>query len=161
MSIRVRQFVDADGPRFAELNLRWIEELFGVEESDRSQLGDPKSTILEPGGTIAIAELDGAVVGCGALIPPHYQPTDGRRWLEVVKMATDPKAQGRGVGAMVLDFLIDIARRQGCEALWLETNDSLGAATRLYERTGFRRLSRNDCWPTPYARCNLQMVLNL
>lgn len=161
MSVQVRPFTEADGSAFAKLNLRWIEELFGIEESDRRQLENPWKAIIEPGGTIAIAEIDGEAIGCGALVPPHHDPDDGRKWLELVKMATSPEAQGQGVGAKVLDFLINEAKRQDCEAIWLETNDKLGAATRLYERKGFRRLASEEAWPTPYARCNLQMVLEL
>ncbi len=151
----------ADAAAFASLNLRWIEEMFGVEESDRKQLLDPLGTIIEPGGTIAIAELDGAIVGCGALIVPHIDPGDGRNWFELVKMATHPAAQGKGVGMAVLDFLTHYAKALGAGAIWLETNDRLGAATRLYQRKGFRRLDHGELWPTPYARCNLQMVLEL
>lgn len=161
MTLTIRHFRDSDAEAFAQLNLRWIKESFGVEESDSKQLKDPQGTILSPGGTIAIAELDGTVVGCGALIPPHHRPKDGLNWFEIVKMATSPQAQGKGVGGQVLDFLIEEARQQAGEAIWLETNDMLTAATRLYERKGFRRLSCEELWPTPYARCNLQMVLTL
>ena len=158
MTVSIRYFAAGDASKFRELNLRWIREHFGVEESDSKQLEDPQATILDPGGTIAIAEFDGNVVGCGALVPPHHVPDDGRKWLELVKMATDPSAQGRGVASAVLDFLFDSARQQGSDAIWLETNDRLGAATRLYERKGFRRLECGELWPTPYERCNLQMV---
>lgn len=161
MTLIVRKFTDEDAEDFARLNLRWIKEMFGVEESDSKQLHDPQGTILEPGGMIAIAELDGEVVGCGALVPPHHTPDDETEWLELVKMATDPHAQGNGIGSHIMDFLIDQAKARGCEAIWLETNDRLGAATRLYERKGFRRLEERELWPTPYERCNLQMVLDL
>ncbi|WFL77046.1 GNAT family N-acetyltransferase [Altererythrobacter arenosus] len=161
MTLIVRRYHDDDAEDFAQLNLRWIEEMFGVEESDRQQLLDPQGSILDPGGVIAIAELDGEVVGCGALVPPHHSPDDGQEWLELVKMATDPDAQGKGVASQVMTFLIDEARARGCDALWLETNDRLGAATRLYERKGFQRLEGDELWPTPYQRCNLQMVLEL
>lgn len=161
MTVQARSFRQGDAGDFARLNLRWIEELFGVEDSDRQQLGDPEAAIIAQGGTIAMAEVDGEVVGCGALAPPHVSPGDGRKWLEVVKMATDPAAQGQGAAGAVMDFLIAAARRQGCDALWLETNDTLAAALRLYERKGFRRLGEHELWPTPYARCNCQMVLTL
>ena len=161
MSLTVRPFRDDDAEAFRELNLRWIREFFGVEESDSMQLDDPRRAILEQGGTIAIAELNGRPVGCGALVPPHHVPDDGRQWLELVKMATDPSAQGKGVASAVLDFLFDAAQKQGCNAIWLETNDRLVAATRLYERKGFRRLACDELWPTPYERCNLQMVREL
>ena len=161
MSLHVRAFRSSDAADFARLNLRWIEEYFGVEDSDRAQLGDPEAAIVAPGGTIAMAEVDGEVVGCGALVPPHITPEDGRTWLEVVKMATDPAAQGKGAAGAVMDFLIAAAREQGCDALWLETNDTLSAALHLYERKGFKRLGEDELWPTPYARCNCQMVLTL
>lgn len=162
MSLAVRPFRDdKDVEIFRELNLRWIRQFFGVEDSDSRQLDDPRKAILEPGGTIAIAEWDGKPVGCGALVPPHHVRDDGRHWLELVKMATDPSAQGKGVASAVLDFLFEVAREQGCEAIWLETNDKLDAATRLYERKGFRKLACNELWPTPYERCNLQMVREL
>lgn len=161
MSVVVRSYRPEDAKAFADLNLRWIRELFGVEESDSKQLDDPQAAILDPGGVIAIAELDGNAVGCGALVPPHHLPDDGRKWLELVKMATDPAAQGRGIAGLVLDFLVAHARKEGADAIWLETNDQLKAATRLYERKGFRRLECNELWPTPYERCNLQMIREL
>ena len=65
------------------------------------------------------------------------------------------------MGSAVLDYLIAIARERGAEAIWLETNDRLGAATRLYDRKGFKPLSKDEEHPTPYSRCNLQMVLTL
>ena len=92
---------------------------------------------------------------------PHMSPPDGRKWLEVVKMATDPDAQGHGLGGAIMDYLIDCALQAGAAALWLETNDKLAAATRLYERKGFKRLTDAEQWPTPYERCNLQMALEL
>lgn len=161
MTLLVRRFAIEDANDFAGLNLRWIEEMFGVEESDRKQLEDPLGSILKPGGVIAVAELDGRVVGCGALVPPHHAPDDGSVWLELVKMATDPDVQRNGIGSRILDYLIDLAKSRGCEAIWLETNDQLDSATRLYERKGFRRLREREFWPTPYMRCNLQMVLDL
>ena len=161
MTLIIRHFRDGDEYDFAALNLRWIREFFGVEESDSTQLNDPRGVILDKGGMIAIAELDGTAVGTAALMQPHHQPDDGLKWLEMVKMATDPRVQGQGIAAQVIDFLVDQARTRGTDAIWLETNDRLDAATRLYERKGFRKLACAELWPTPYERCNLQMVLEL
>ena len=161
MTFLIRDFRAGDEAAFAALNLRWIEEYFGVEESDRRQLENPVTTLLDPGGAIVLAEVDGRVVGCGALAVPHEPVSDGRKWLEVVKMATDPSAQGSGLGSAILDRLIEIARERGANALWLETNSRLDAATRLYRRKGFRALEAHELRHTPYARCNLQMVRDL
>ena len=161
MTVLVRDFRSGDEAAFAALNLRWIEEYFGVEESDRRQLENPVAAILDPGGAIVLAELEGRVVGCGALVVPHEAASDGRSRLEVVKMATDPSAQGLGLGSAILDRLIEIAKGREVDALWLETNSRLEAATRLYQRKGFRALEAHELRHTPYARCNLQMVRDL
>lgn len=157
----VRSFRQGDEAAFAALNFRWIDELFGAEEEDRRLLENPQAMILDRGGYIAIAENEGSVVGTGALLIASHPPRGGDQWGEIVKMATDPNAQGKGVGGAVIDHLIKQARAKEMAGLWLETNDRLKAATALYERKGFERLSAGELWETPYARCNLQMVLRL
>lgn len=156
----VRAFTPTDAAAFAALNRRWIEEFFGMENEDRRLLEAPEAAILEPGGYIAIAEQGGRVIGTGALILPSPEPGKPRM-AELVKMATDAAAQGQGVGSAVIDHLLDIARQAGVEMIWLETNDRLKAATALYQRKGFRALEPDEENPTPYSRCNLQMVLEL
>lgn len=158
---QVRPFIPADAPAFAALNRRWIEEMFGMEEKDIRQLEHPKAAILDQGGFIAVADADGWVIGTGAIVPASAAPDDGRKWLEVIKMATEPSAQGRGIGASILTRLLDFARENGADAVWLETNQKLEAATALYEKHGFRKLEGDEAWHSPYDRCNLQMVLEL
>lgn len=158
---QICDFKLADAPAFAALNRRWIEEMFGMEEKDRRQLEHPQITILDPGGYIAVADASGWVVGTGAFLPAAHAPDDGHTWFEIVKMATDPSAQGQGIGAAILDQLIDEARSRGADRIWLETNRQLEAATALYERKGFVALEEGDQWETPYERCNLQMTLTL
>jgi putative acetyltransferase len=156
----VRAYQSADARAFAELNRRWIEEYFGMEDEDRRVLEAPEEAILKPGGYIAIAEENGEAIGTGALILPETKSGE-TRWGELVKMATDPASQGKGVGGAVLDHLIAFARTSGVEKIWLETNDRLTAATALYQRKGFRALEAHEKHPTPYSRCNLQMILDL
>jgi len=132
-----------------------------LEASDREQLEELEASILGKGGRIVIAELDGVVVGTGAILPPHHEPDDGRKWLEIVKMAARKDLRGQGIGRAVMDALIVQARAMAADAIWLETNADLKAAVRLYERSGFRHLGADELWPTPYARCNVQMALLL
>lgn len=156
---RVRPFMPGDAPSFAALNRRWIEELFGIEEQDIRQLEHPQAAILDNGGFIACADANGWVIGTGAILPAAHPPDDGRKWMEIIKMATEPAMQGRGIGAAILTRLFDFARENGADAIWLETNAKLEAATALYEKSGFRALTSEEAWPSPYDRCNLQMVL--
>lgn len=157
----IRPFRPADAPAFAALNKRWIEELFELEDSDRRQLENPRTAILDKGGFIAIADANGWVVGTGAILPAARPPDDGKTWYEVIKMTTDLAAQRQGIGSAIMLRLLEFARECGAEAVWLETNAKLEAATALYQRHGFRILGSDELWPTPYDRCNLQMVLDL
>ena len=158
---QIRDFTPRDAPAFASLNRAWIEEMFGMEDKDRRQLEHPVKTIIEPGGYIAVADAKGWVVGTGAVLPAAFAPDDGNTWMEIVKMATEPSAQGQGIGAAVLDRLVDVARERGANRIWLETNSQLEAATALYEKKGFVALSDAENWDTPYLRCNLQMAMEL
>lgn len=157
----IRDFTARDAPAFAALNRRWIEEMFGMAEKDTRQLQHPQNSILDPGGYIAIADANGWVVGTGAIIPAAFAPDDGKCWMEIIKMATEPSAQGQGIGAAVLDRLLQFARQNGADRVWLETNSKLEAASALYQRNGFVALPKDEEWDTPYLTCDVQMVLDL
>ncbi len=157
----IRAFEPRDAAAFAGLNRRWIDALFEIEEKDRFQLENPQSAILDKGGYIAIAEANGWIIGTGAILPAAHAPDDGKNWYEIVKMSTDIAAQRMGIGSAILTKLIDYAKNHGGDAIWLETNDRLEAATLLYRKTGFSDLKPDEAWQTPYERCNLQMVMQL
>jgi len=158
---KIRPFQPADAPAFAALNRRWIEADFGMETKDFQQLEHPQGAILDKGGFIAMADAGGWVIGTGAILPASLAPDDGRCWMELIKMTTDLSAQRKGVGSAILTRLLDFAREEKADAVWLETNSRLEAATGLYEKFGFTPLEGASQWETPYDRCNLQMVLEL
>lgn len=150
----LRTFRPGDEAAFQHLNEDWISKHFAIEAADRAVLGDPRTHILDPGGQICFAELDGSVVGCCALVvvAPHE--------LELAKMTVAESARGRGIGRRLLLFAIDEARRMGAHRLYLESNKRAAAAVHLYEQLGFRHL------PTPqheskYARADVFMELPL
>ncbi|MEO1576638.1 MAG: GNAT family N-acetyltransferase [Pseudomonadota bacterium] len=72
----------------------------------------------------ALAFLDERVVGTGRLTP------DGR----IGRMAVLKEARGHGVGAAVLDFLVDVARQSGQDEVQLHAQSH---ALAFYERAGF------------------------
>jgi ribosomal protein S18 acetylase RimI-like enzyme len=53
-------------------------------------------------------------------------------------MATAPEQRGRGIGAAILDALVEHARSQGATRVWCNARTP---ALRLYERAGFERES--------------------
>ncbi|MCR9271314.1 MAG: GNAT family N-acetyltransferase [Hyphomonadaceae bacterium] len=155
-SLIVRDFKTSDAVAFHDLNMAWVEEFFTVEAEDRAQLQDPQTYILDKGGAILIADLDGEPIGTAGLVPGH-----GEGVLELIKMSARKDIQGQGIGRALMDAVVAKAIEMGARQIWLETNTSLEAALALYRKTGFRELTGDELTPTPYDRCNCQMVLDL
>lgn len=76
-----------------------------------------------------VAELDGKVVGCGAL---HVLWADLG---EVRTVAVDPKVKGLGVGHAVVDRLLGVARELELERLFVLTFE-----TEFFGRHGFTEI---------------------
>lgn len=139
---------------FRDLNLEWITKYFKIEQADRDALDDPKGYILERGGHIFVALLNGEPVGVCALI----QRKDKHYPLELAKMAVSPKAQGKGVGLLLGNAIVKKARMLKAKKLYLESNTVLTPAISLYKKLGFVKV---EGLKTPYERCNIHMELDL
>ena len=60
---------------------------------------------------------------------------------DVQTIAVSPRDQGRGVGAVLLTWLIEQAVAQGCRQMLLEVRSDNVPAIAMYERFGFERIS--------------------
>lgn len=65
----------------------------------------------------------------------------GEQW-EVENLAVAATARRRGFGERLLRAFLDLARRQGAEAIFLEVRESNTAARRLYEKCSLRESGR-------------------
>jgi glutamate/tyrosine decarboxylase-like PLP-dependent enzyme/ribosomal protein S18 acetylase RimI-like enzyme len=139
---------------FKRLNEAWIAEFFEMEETDHKVLDQPEEYIIETGGDILFAVEGDAVAGTCALV----KMADGRFDFELAKMAVDPTFRGRGIGQQLGEAIIDRARELGAKTVFLESNTVLAPAISLYRKLGFVETERQ---PTPYARGNIHMVLDL
>lgn len=154
--VRIVPFEPRHARAFRDLNIAWVQRHFTIEDTDRDQLEQPRERIIARGGHVLIAEdAAGAAIGCAALIP------HGEGELELAKMAVADAAQGQGVGALLMAAAVAWARESGAATLYLESNDVLAPALRLYERTGFRHLPREERPVSPYARANVFMRMTL
>ena len=135
--------------RFAALNREWLERYFVVEPLDEEVMGDPEGAVLEAGGLIVMAEVDGEIVGTGSL----FLVDDGV--FEIAKMAVTDRFQGRGIGEQLLLALIARAEAMGAHRLFIVSNTSLGRAIRLYRRHGF--IDSPEIRHAHYARGNITL----
>ena len=55
-------------------------------------------------------------------------------------MAVSPKAQGCGIGYLLGKAIVEAARKQNANSIYLVTNSQLIPAIKLYEKLGFRKL---------------------
>jgi ribosomal-protein-alanine acetyltransferase len=60
--------------------------------------------------------------------------------VHLLNLSIDAAFQRRGLGAAMLDWLMDDSARRGARSLLLEVRPSNLPAVRLYERKGFRRI---------------------
>jgi len=139
------QYKDA----FASLNIAWLEEFFEVEDIDRTALFDPDGFILNGGGEIWFALVDGQPLGTFAL-----KNWGSGRW-EFTKFAVDSAAQGLGIGTLLMQCGTDRFQARAGAVLFLETHTSLKAARAVYNRSGWVELDPPK--PSPYARANCYM----
>ena len=135
---------------FKKLNQDWITTYFKMEEADFKSLDHPKEYILDKGGFIFIALYQGSPIGTCSLIKMD------NKTFELAKMAVSDEAKGKGIGFMLGNALIQKAKEEGANRLYLESNTILKPAINLYHKLGFKKITGI---PSPYERCNIQMEL--
>lgn len=155
MTLTILPYASEYAPVFDRLNRAWIEEFFVVEPFDDAVLSNPQKMIIEPGGELWFASLDGEVIGACALIP------FGAGVYEFTKLGVDEKARGRGAARALLRHCRDRARAKGAHTLKIFTNLSLGAANALYRSEGFVEVPMSAEQKTRYRRADIMYDLAL
>jgi GNAT superfamily N-acetyltransferase len=105
-----------------------------------------------------------------------YVVEDGERWLgmatglvdgvdasriDLVGMFVEPAARGRGLGALLVDAVIDWARARGSARLYLWVTTTNRAALALYRRSGFRPTGDQKPLDHTPAVTEMEMVRDL
>lgn len=90
------------------------------------------------GWQVWVAEADGEIAGMVAL-----SLEDGA---EVEDFFVEPRFQGRGVGRMLMETLLDAARAAGAEVLEVDADPNAEA---IYARLGFETFTRSPSGSIP------------
>ncbi len=96
-------------------------------------------TLYESVQEFWVAELDGKVVGCGAL---HVLWED---LAEIRTVAVDPLASGRGIGHAIVGRLVELARELGLARIFVLTFE-----TQFFNRHGFVEIEGTPVSPEVY-----------
>lgn len=139
---------------FRDLNVAWVQRWFTMETADYEVLDYPQENIIDPGGAILMAKLNGEVVGTCALIKVND------RLFELSKMAVAEEARGSGIGWQLGKATLEKARDLGANEVKLYSNDILKPALRLYQKLGFQQVPL-DAEAEKYQRSNVKMEMNL
>lgn len=154
MSASVIEIVGFDpvfAKAFADLNYQWIAESYSIEKHDREILDHPLKSVIQPGGQIFFALVDGQPAGTVALIKVDDAS------LELAKMAVSPNCRGLGLGDKLMTACVDHAAAAGKARIVLESNTKQVAAINLYRKFGFVEIPLNP--NSAFERANIRMEL--
>lgn len=136
---------------FDNLNRAWIEKYFRIEPADDYVLLNPDETVIKPGGSILIALENNTAIGVVGLKKINH--TD----YEMIKMAVSESSQGKGIGAILGNAIIEEAARLGAQKVVLYSNTGLLPALSLYRKLGFVEVPLEP--DNDYIRSDIKMEL--
>jgi N-acetylglutamate synthase-like GNAT family acetyltransferase len=152
MNVKIVPYRGAHQPILKALNVEWLNHYHLLESHDLAILDNPEKYILDRGGYIWMAELDGEAIGSAALI---RQADDE---FELAKMAVAPAYRGKGISKLLIRQCLEKAKETGAAKILLFSNHQLKTALGLYEKYGFKHVDVHD---SPFATADVRMELRL
>lgn len=136
--VRIRPFTPTDQAATRQLILEGLGRHFGfIDETMNPDLDDIWQHYLIPGNIFVVVEIEGRVIGSGALIE------EGVGIGRLVRMSVSTSYQRRGIGRRLVQHLIQKASERGYQHLLVSTNygyDAIG----LYQSCGFCLYDRDE-----------------
>lgn len=131
MSIDIR-IDDLSDPRIADFLEDHIKDMLSVSPPESKHALDLEG-LKQPEITFWSVWSGESLVGCGAI---KQLSADH---VELKSMRTTPSLRGKGLGAMILNFIMSEARQRGYRRMSLETGsmDFFIPARKLYAKHGF------------------------
>lgn len=131
----IERYTPADQSAAQALILAGLEERWGtLDPSLNPDLSDIAASYAT--GVFLVARLAGRLVGTGALT------LESEGVGRIVRVSVARAHRRRGIGARILQALLDEARARGYHTLVLETTETWDDAIAFYLRHGFRIVAR-------------------
>lgn len=91
-----------------------------------------------PDYTIAVAEIDGKIVGSTTLLIEQKFIHKGGLVGHIEDVVVDKNFQGQKIGEKIMKYLLEIAKNQGCYKTILDCTDDVKP---FYEKLGFKQVA--------------------
>jgi len=137
----IRLAEESDVPRIVELYRELTISDSAVEHSRNPTLADYQLIFAEiradPRQKLSVAELQGEVVGTIVLLVIPNLSHNGTPWAFLENLIVTEKHRRRGLGRMLLEHAVELARKSGCHMVELCSDVRRKEAHRLYDSMGF------------------------
>ena len=152
MEIKIIPYRKEHHAIFKQLNLEWLDHYNLTEGHDLMVLNDPQGMILDNGGFIWMAEVEGKIAGSAGLM----KEKEGE--YELVKMGVTKSYQGNGISKLLIEKCLAKAKEIGVKKVSLYSNHQLQTAIGLYEKYGFYHV---ELVSSPLETADIRMELLL
>jgi ribosomal protein S18 acetylase RimI-like enzyme len=96
--------------------------------------GELEAYLAAPGHHLIVALKGGRVIGQISAVEQRHPDKPADLFIDEIAVAS--RYRRRGIGGQLLEAMLELAKRRGCQEAWLATNLHNVAARALYERNG-------------------------
>ena len=134
--ITIRQLKQSDLWNGFLKSLDSLRQASNIEESKAKKIFEKIDA--NPDHIIAVAEIDGAVVGSATLLIESKFIHNGSRVGHIEDVVVSQDFQGKKIGKNIMDYLIEIAKEQDCYKTILNCTDDIKP---FYQKLGFKQVA--------------------
>jgi N-acetylglutamate synthase-like GNAT family acetyltransferase len=106
-------------------NLKTYQKFFEVIEQD-------------PNAEMWVIEKDLQIIGCAQVNYLTYLLYQGSKRAQIEAVRIHKDFRSKGLGALLINHIIKLAKEQGCSIVQLTTNKQRSRAIKFYEKLGFK-----------------------
>ena len=113
-----------------------LKQTSSIEKSKAKEIFDKINA--NPDHIIAVAELDGKIVGSTTLLIESKFIHNGGMVGHIEDVVVNKEYQGQKIGEKIMHYLLDISKNRGCYKTILDCTDDVKP---FYEKLGFKQVA--------------------
>ena len=118
------------------ISLDSLKNASNIEKSKAEEIFEKINS--NPDHIIAVAEIDGKIVGSTTLLIEQKFIHDGGLVGHIEDVVVSKEYQGQKIGAKIMKYLIEISKKRGCYKTILDCTDDVKP---FYEKLGFKQVA--------------------